>query len=159
MEALCSPETLISTYKSTQHNNPEDQHRHFTVVTISYLTLNLNAVGGCALDSSSSKLGPLERLWECGKHSSRYTKYGELPDQLLKQDSAACSYTEWSVFCGSINTHSSTLNAMFVYGPCAFAELQVLGRWQHHAANQMFLVFSLPSVLFYTLLKLLCVHN
>jgi hypothetical protein len=29
MEVVCSSETLISTYKSTQHYNPEDQKDHF----------------------------------------------------------------------------------------------------------------------------------
>jgi hypothetical protein len=28
MEAVCSSETLVSTFKSTWHYNPEDQHRH-----------------------------------------------------------------------------------------------------------------------------------
>jgi hypothetical protein len=28
MEAVCSSETLLSTYKSTRRYNPKDQHRH-----------------------------------------------------------------------------------------------------------------------------------
>jgi hypothetical protein len=28
MEAVCSSETLVSTYKSTRRYYPEDQHRH-----------------------------------------------------------------------------------------------------------------------------------
>jgi hypothetical protein len=28
MEAVCSPETLVSTYNATQRYNPEDQHGH-----------------------------------------------------------------------------------------------------------------------------------
>jgi hypothetical protein len=28
MEAVCSSETMISTYKSTRRHNPEEQHRH-----------------------------------------------------------------------------------------------------------------------------------
>jgi hypothetical protein len=28
MEAVCSAETSVSTYKSTRRYNPEDQHRH-----------------------------------------------------------------------------------------------------------------------------------
>jgi hypothetical protein len=30
MEALCSSETLVSTYKSTRRYNSEDRHRKFT---------------------------------------------------------------------------------------------------------------------------------
>jgi hypothetical protein len=36
METACFSETLVSTYKSTQRYNPEEQHRHITIISLNF---------------------------------------------------------------------------------------------------------------------------
>jgi ABC-type nickel/cobalt efflux system permease component RcnA len=47
MEAVCSSETLVSTYKSMQHYNPEDQCNIFTAMrTSKFCTVTMFVITG-----------------------------------------------------------------------------------------------------------------